>query len=316
MMSRASCVLGGLISTLVLTLGFSTSCVNTAPAKETSVQAPNWKPDNLEFRSYYGWDDTVGSWRMEQIRNAGGGLVAVHIFRPPLFKWKKGTVFLLHGYLEHTGMRVPLALELVKKGWIVVGMDLPGHGLSTGARVEIQDFSEYLAAFEATMAARFWPRPWRAVGHSTGGATILMAMQKPFRKFDLVVLEAPLIRTFMWEPFLWIKNLTESWIPTVPRRAGTHDEEDPFFIDEVPLHWFDAAELYYQTTLNWMPVKGRVLLLQGEADTVVDVKYNIPFLEKILLDAEVIMIEGGKHQLLLDKSPAGETARQELFSRW
>ena len=181
---------------------------------------------------------------------------------------------------------------------------------------DIVDFSEYLAAFEDTMASRYWPRPWRAVGHSTGGATILMALQNPQYKFNLVVLEAPLIRTFLWTPFIWLKNFTEDWVSVVGRRSGTHDEKDPFYIDEVPLHWFDAVNSYYQSTSNWTAVKGQVLILQGDSDTVVDRKYNIPFLQELLPDAQIIEVAGGKHQLLLAEGQSGDAARQALFLKW
>jgi len=206
-----------------------------------------------------------------------------------------------------------------------VGIDLPGHGLSTGKRADIEDFASYLAAFEAAMAAQPWPKPWRAVGHSTGGATILMALQNPKKKFDLVVLEAPLIRTYMWTPTLWLKNIVEDWVITVPRRPGSAPkgdvfqqllEDDPFYISEVPLHWVDAADSYYLSTSDWLPVKGRVLILQGKKDTVVDVDYNLPFLEKILPDADIVEIAEGRHHLLLAGGQPGEDARRELFARW
>lgn len=313
------------LTALVLNLGFLVSCITNNPTQTKNSKPMDWEPKNPEFRSFYGWDEKAGSWKMERIPDANGGSVAMHVFRPPLFKWRRGTVFLLHGYLEHTALRVPLVLEFVRKGWIVVGIDLPGHGLSTGKRADIDDFSDYLAAFEAAMSAHFWLKPWRVVGHSTGGAVILMAMQESARKFDLVVLEAPLIRTFMWAPSLWLKKLFEDSVTTVSRRTGTSRdgepfqkimESDPFYVSEVPLHWVDAVEAYYEATLNWVPVRGRVLILQGKDDTVVDAKYNLEFLGGLLLDAEIIEITEGRHHLLIDGGPAGDAAHQELFIRW
>ena len=251
--------------------------------------------------------------------------MAIHIFRPHLLTRRKGTIFFLHGYLEHSALQVRPIEEFVKRGWVVVGIDLPGHGLSTGTRADIDDFSSYLAAFEAAMAHQPWQKPWRAIGHSTGGATILMALQNPARNFDLVVLEAPLIRTFMWTPSLWLKNIVEDWIVTVPRRPGSAPdgdvfqqllEDDPFYISEVPLHWVDAVEAYYRSTSDWLPVKGRALILQGKKDTVVDVAYNLPFLQKLLPDADIVEIAEGRHHLLMDGGQAGEDARRELFARW
>ncbi|MBN2510464.1 MAG: alpha/beta hydrolase [Spirochaetales bacterium] len=306
-------------------LCFLTACTTSKVQSTAKMSSRVWEPQNPEFRSFYGWDDKSGSWKLERLRNADGSIVAIHIFRPPLFKKRKGTVFLHHGYLEHTALRVPLALEFVKRGWIMVGVDLPGHGLSSGTRADIESFSYYLAAFEAAMEAYKWPRPWRAVGHSTGGATILMAMQQPGIEFDFVVLEAPLIRTYLWTPSIWLKNQLGDRITTVNRwPEGSHNDDpfykllkdDPLYISEVPLHWIDSVEIYFQSTFAWVPVRGRILILQGDKDTVVDKDYNIPFLRQLLPDAEILEIENGGHHLLMDGSQAGDDAHRELFSRW
>lgn len=315
----------GILSMVAFYLAIMASCATNSPSRQKVTNLQTWEPRNLEFRSFYGWDEKAGSWKMEKVQGVGGKSIAIHIFRPPFLKRRRGTVFLHHGYLDHSALRVPLAMEFVKRGWTVVGVDLPGHGLSSGKRADIDNLDDYAAAFEAAMKARYWAKPWRAVGHSTGAATILLTMQNNGRKFDFVVLEAPLVRTFMWTPTMWLKDLVEGKIETMPRRSeGTHADEpffqlcvkDPFYVADVPLHWFDAVERYYQSTLEWKPIKGRVLILQGEKDTAVDTKYNLAFLREILPDAEIIDIENGRHHLFMDIGSAGDEARAALFSRW
>ncbi len=66
----------------------------------------------------------------------------VQVFQPerdvPL-----GTVFLLHGYLEHSGIYQPIIREILDQGFSVLTYDLPGHGLSDGSPASIQNFDHY-----------------------------------------------------------------------------------------------------------------------------------------------------------------------------
>lgn len=91
----------------------------------------------------------------------------------------RGTVFLVHGYLDHVGSWAPVIKKILQVGFILVALDLPGHGFSGGVRGDIEDFSQY---GEAVRRVAEWaekggfPRPWIAMGHSTGAAAIWMAL--------------------------------------------------------------------------------------------------------------------------------------------
>lgn len=300
------------------------SCVT--PARQRPADPQSWEPHNADFRSFYGWDEKVGSWDLERIVGAGGE-TAIHIFRPPPSVQAQGTVFLLHGYLDHSALRVPLVLDFVKLGWMVVGVDLPGHGLSSGNRGDIDGFDSYRLALESAMNLHDWPKPWRAVGHSTGAAAILTTIQHrgSAEAFDFIVLESPLVRSFMWGPSIWLKNMAEGEVEKLPRRSAKSQAEEPYrqlimkeplYISTVPLHFVTAVEAYYRSTLEWKPMKGRMLILQGKRDTALDVDYNVPFLRSIFPEAEIVEIERGRHHLFMDAGPAGDEARAALFSRW
>ena len=81
-----------------------------------------------------------------------------------------GTVFFLHGYLDHTGTLINGITACFNARWAVAAMDLPGHGLSGGERGAIDDFSEYAAAFDRffLLAAPHLKQPFVFIGHSTG----------------------------------------------------------------------------------------------------------------------------------------------------
>lgn len=49
-----------------------------------------------------------------------------------------GTAFVVHGYFDHLGLYRHLLERLLERHWRVVLWDLPGHGLSSGARASRQ----------------------------------------------------------------------------------------------------------------------------------------------------------------------------------
>ena len=63
---------------------------------------------------------------------SGKYVLSAHIFHP---HEAAATVFLLHGYCDHTGMLKNLIRLLVNQGLAVAVYDLPGHGLSGGGRL-------------------------------------------------------------------------------------------------------------------------------------------------------------------------------------
>src|SRR5690554_765962 len=63
-----------------------------------------------------------------------------------------GTAFVVHGYFDHLGLYRHLLERLLERHWRVVLWDLPGHGLSSGARASIQDFADYGGCLEALQA--------------------------------------------------------------------------------------------------------------------------------------------------------------------
>jgi pimeloyl-ACP methyl ester carboxylesterase len=81
-------------------------------------------------------------------------------------------VLLLHGWGGSSAQLAPLAGSLVARGFRVVAVDAPAHGLSSGWTSSMPQFAR--AALEA--ARRLGP--FRAVvGHSMGGAALALALR-------------------------------------------------------------------------------------------------------------------------------------------
>jgi len=291
--------------------------------------AADWNADNPSFRHFYGWEDSAGFWQTHRIASPDGYSLAMHVFSghpaPDKPDGPAGTLFIIHGYLEHGALRVPAALEAVREGWDACAIDLPGHGFSGGARADIGDFDEYGRAVQTVLAARSWPRPWRLLAHSTGCAAAMLYIKEQGCPFEGLIFEAPLVRTFLWKPSLVARRLLRGAVDTLPRRnAGLARDKtfykqlmaDPFYMNKVPLRWFDALETYEGRTAAWGVLPGRYIILQGAADTVVDKDYNVPFLRQHLSQVEIVSIPGGRHHLLRDEGPAGIKARQALRAAW
>lgn len=89
----------------------------------------------------------------------------------------RGNLVALHGIGGHSGGFAGLAAALAPQGWQLWAPDLPGHGLSPGARGWVRHWSQLPAAVAAVLAhvrsATAGEVPPVLLGHSLGGAVAL-----------------------------------------------------------------------------------------------------------------------------------------------
>jgi pimeloyl-ACP methyl ester carboxylesterase len=137
---------------------------------------------------------------MEEARHhrltLAGRCVVAHEFRPPK-GWtggreNAGTVLVLHGWRSRTEYMKSLIEAYRDAGFRVVSLDLPGHGGSSGRRLNLA------TAVRAAHAAGEWFGPFAAiVGHSFGGAVAVNAVAgsitgiPPLAASKLVLIAAP-----------------------------------------------------------------------------------------------------------------------------
>lgn len=86
----------------------------------------------------------------------------------------RGTVFLVHGYAEHSGRYGHVATRLTEMGLAVFAHDHQGHGQSEGDRCHVERFEHYvedvlLLARHVTSIEPFQSLPRFLMGHSMGG---------------------------------------------------------------------------------------------------------------------------------------------------
>lgn len=112
------------------------------------------------------------------------GCVAAHDFRPPQGAPRRGTVLVVHGWRSRADHMAALIDALRRAGSRVIAIDLPGHGKSSGRRLNMAN------AVEAVAIAGQWFGPFDAiVGHSFGGAVSVNAVVGSIRGIAPVAAE-------------------------------------------------------------------------------------------------------------------------------
>lgn len=256
---------------------------------------------------------------------AGAFLLWCQVWAPPA---PVGTAFVVHGYFDHLGLYRHLLAMLLARGWQVVLWDLPGHGLSSGERVAIDDFATYgecLHAVQSAVAAQgLAPKPWVGVGQSTGAAilaTDALGRQGAAPWAGLAML-APLVRPWGWHRASTLHRLAAPFVSTVSRRYWPNST-DTAFVDflrrQDPLQHWELSLVWVSAMRRWMarlpaypPSALPALMLQGEEDQTVDWRYNLAVLGEKFPRAEVYHQPEARHHLVNEAPPIREALFAEL----
>ncbi len=229
-----------------------------------------------------------------------------HVFIPPK---PKGTVFLLHGYLDHSGTLKHLIRHCVTQGFAVSLYDLPGHGLSSGDRMAINDFSQYVAVFKKFIDrfAPSLPKPHHLAGHSTGCAVLFEYLNlNRANEFKKIVFLSPLVHNAYYQ---WSRTghlIAKPFVDTIPRKIR-NNSSDPGYLDfvtkdplagrVVSIRFLDALYAWDKRIKTYDVLLKPVLIIQGTDDEIIDWEYNLEFLRKKIKNLSIDMIKGAKHQL-------------------
>lgn len=233
-----------------------------------------------------------------------------HIF-VQIFRQKPvatGAVFLLHGYLDHTGIQGPTIRRLLALGYDVVGIDHVGHGFSTGDRASTDSFQLYVDSL--TAAARTADSGDKPVvmAHSLGGAVAMTHMLQQPGVFRRAVLIAPLYRPRSWRLLSAAHLFGRHFIKGQPRlwRQNTRDlayrhfirNVDPLSPRFIPIAWINAMMRWIREFRALHPSTAEVLVVQGTDDSTVDVAGNWRVIQDKFPNAAQHIVQDGKHQLL------------------
>jgi len=277
------------------------------PTKEIAAYFDFYQLNPPDVKHYFG---TISS------KNS---TLATHVFIP---KNPKGTLFLIHGYFDHTGTFSRLISKSLAHHYAVVSWDLPGHGLSTGDRTDTGAFALCGEQFIDIVqrAETHLPAPFFLVTHSTGCSIALEYIQHaPTNTFSQFIFLSPLIRHAHWGWGKFGYTIAKPFVKTIRRREkkNSSDSEYLAFVKQDPLHSGLLSFEYLDDLYTWEKQIQKnsvwpesVLIIQGDHDTVVDWKYNLKFLRTKIKHPEIHIIPNARHQLINES----EEFRNQVFT--
>lgn len=235
--------------------------------------------------------------------------IACHYWQPAK---PKGTVFIGHGYFDHVGLYLHVIRYFLAKGFGVIAYDLPGHGLSSGEQASIKRFADYqmvLTTCIVLMQQAALPKPWHWLAQSTGGAIamdyLLHTVHPPFGK---VVLLAPLVWPFGWSTGKYLHFFIHPFVRHIKRAFATnsHDtdflrfikEHDPLQSRRLSIVWVSAWKKWLPAFRQSTPCHFPLHVIQGDEDTTVSWRKNLPEIQRLFPAASLHMIPQGRHQLV------------------
>src|SRR5690554_4001690 len=253
-----------------------------------------------------------------------GYRVALHVFRPAQ---ARGTVLVMHGYFDHSGLYGHLIRDLLEQNLAVIIYDLPGHGISSGEPVSIRKFEDYQQVLDDGIATccGHLPQPWYAVGQSTGGAVLLdnlLTHRYPQDQalFRHIVLLAPLVRPANFRKGVLLHTLVSPFLRTW-KRAFTDNSNDSSFIRFVRRHdplqsqvlsveWVTALRKWVKRIEAMPPFEAQVTIVQGKQDTTVDWRHNLRVLRAKFPGVAIHYLPQKRHHLVNES----QELREQIFA--
>ncbi|SES32242.1 alpha/beta hydrolase [Salipaludibacillus aurantiacus] len=275
------------------------------------------------YLSYYSFDlPSFNTYRCGTFK-AGDKKIFIQAF---LKKEPKGTVYFVHGYLDHTGGMSRTVNYLLAHGYEVVTLDLPGHGFSQGESGTVASFEEYIQAVRGgyELVSKSLKKEWIiGLGHSTGGAILFHAASEEKIRLEKLVLVAPLYHPYQWNLVKGSLKMMGKFIRKQKRRfkKNSNDHLYQSFIKKDPLQvqwlksdWLTAMEKWQQQIITCPVLNIPVYFLQGEKDTTVDWKENVAFYLKKCTRIQVVYFPGGRHQLLNEREGIRNLVHKRILS--
>jgi len=227
------------------------------------------------------------------------------------------TALIVHGYYDHVGIYGSIIEFCLKQGWNVVAYDLPGHGLSSGARATIDDFQVYdqIFAYMVDNAKTHLTDRLSVFGQSTGGAIIInylltRQLSKEDSPFVNVVLKAPLVRPKGYWTAKIVHRLISPFKSYLKRGFAQNSNDDHFlaFLSEqdplqprhLSVEWVGAMKKWVKMIEAQPSIDVPITVVQGDDDDTVAWKHNMKVLRGKFTDKTLKMIAGGRHHLVND----------------
>lgn len=237
----------------------------------------------------------------------------------------RANIVFVHGLGEHIHRYDTWAGLLNREGIGFTGVDLPGHGLSDGARGFIKDYSvtdEMIEILLRSAASTFPEIPVFIYGHSLGGGIVLDYLVRESPAVKGAIVTSPWLK-LSFEPSkfkLALASVMKSILPGLIQPSGlvvehiSHDPEvvekyksDKLVHDKISVSLFTSAMNAGNYALTHASnLKVPLLLMHGSDDQICSPEGSREFASKTPL-AELKIWQGGYHELHND------TLKNEVF---
>jgi acylglycerol lipase len=227
----------------------------------------------------------------------------------------RAIIVFVHGLGEHIHRYEAWAELLKKEGIGFTGVDLPGHGLSDGARGFIKDYSvtdEMIELLLKSAGSAFPAIPVFIYGHSLGGGIVLDYLVRKFPPVKGAIVTSPWLK-LSFEPSkfkLTMASVMKSILPGLIQPSGlvtehiSHDIEvvekykaDKLVHDKISVSLFNSAMNAGKYALaHASDLKVPLLLMHGSDDKICSPDGSREFAAKSQL-AELKIWPGGYHEL-------------------
>ena len=319
---------------------FPTRLPNLQLSSHTYARAEGVYADFAEYFAFYGFDRVSVNGYVHNFGglDLAGYRIATHVW---VNSEARANILVVPGLFDHAGLFLDVVHALLQAHYNVVTIDLPGHGLSSGSTAAINNFDEYSLLIDACLAtlSTDLPKPWHALGQSTGCAAIMNYLLLPPSiatnavqpnsnqsnriPLEKVVLLAPLLRPVHYWAVRLAHRLFSSFIKHTKRNFthNSHDseflnfiaEKDPLQARFISVAWVGAmirwVEEFVDKPTSDVTNKVPILLVQGTDDQTVDFEYNIPHIKNKFPTCHVAYIGGAMHHLARES----DTYREQVF---
>ena len=250
----------------------------------------------------------------------------------------RGVVLIAHGYAEHLGRYKGFVEHLAARGIATAALDHRGHGRSAGARGHTLDFSELVADLRtlADMTAEWWPEtPHLLFGHSMGGLiAFLYLLRHPdtvragaitgpaFRVPDQAPRSVQRIAILLGRvaPRLKLKSKLDQTALSRDSSVGQAYVKDPLVHRSATVGFFRAIKAAQAIARIEAPkLKVPLLILQGDADRIVDPAGAADIAARLTSPHQLIMLPGYFHELLNEPKDDRKLVLDRLdswFDQW
>tara|TARA_R110002096_G_scaffold215310_4_gene403055 strand:- start:8919 stop:9797 length:879 start_codon:yes stop_codon:yes gene_type:complete len=247
-----------------------------------------------------------------------------------------GGLIMVHGLGDHLGRYRHVAELFCKRGFLCVGVDLPGHGHSSGARGHVPSFEMIgdLLDRDCLLLRGRLPEgaPLGLFAHSMGGLVALDYLPRRIGLFEFAWISSPLIDPSERQPQLLVKFSQQigPWLPWLSLGTGVRSEwlhhgdpktgvveKDPLMHSRVSAS-FGAELLQKGASLPKMVEKLdgklRLLMTHGSADHICSPQASRQMFELLPVSRKAfITVEDSLHEPLHDRQAEWLMSKVELW---